>query len=596
MPATAIELRSPGIDYAREYRALLSFLYQAPFGLMQIAPDGAIEMITPAAARLLLALAARPELDNLYTALADVAPQLPRLVREYRGPSGALCEALRFALPAGSLGPEASVLTLTLTKVGPQMLMAVLNDVTNEVRREQRDLDQRLTDLSRTDALTGLPNRAVAIERLQRLIDARREDESTPPFALILVNIDRFHQVNDSLGHAAGDEILRLLAARLNTQLRRHVRDDGASAPAVVATRVGNDEFAIVVDDLRRSDDIHGIAMRLLDVVAQPFGVGEQQLHVRVSAGIVLAAQAARTGVEMLNDANIAVNESRRAGRGRYAVFEPSMRERAASRGLIEEGLRGALERHELYVVYQPVVELGEEGDALRCTGVEALVRWLHPQRGIVPPIEFIGIAEDSGLIGDLGRHVLAIACEQFMRWRARLGDRAPGTLAVNVSRAQLFLPDLVDMVRDTMCSTEMPPGCLQLEITESMAAEDDEVRVALAELKALGVSLALDDFGTGYSSLSSLHRLPVDLVKIDRSFVSQVDSSNYHRVLVEATVQVARSLDLGTVAEGIETESQARLVRQLGCEKGQGYLYSTPLTAPALEAWLATGACAALP
>ncbi|MDE2157903.1 MAG: EAL domain-containing protein [Burkholderiales bacterium] len=548
-------------------------------------------MITPAAARLLRALARTPAPGNLYRALAGVAPQLPQLIRDCSAASGTLCEALRLDLPPGSLEAEAGVIALTLVKVSPTTLMAVLHDATSEVRREQRQLDQRLSDLARIDALTGLPNRTVAIERLQRLSDARAGADPAPPFALIVLNVDRFHQINDSLGHGAGDEVLRLLAARLGTQLRRHARDEGATGPGAVATRIGNDEFAIVLDDLRRGDDVHGIAMRLLDALALPLRVGAQQLHVRVSAGVVLAAQAARSGVEMLNDAHIAMCEARRAGRSRYGVFEPALRERAASRGLVEEGLRGALERQELYVVYQPVVELGDAGAALHCSGVEALVRWRHPQRGIVPPAEFIGIAEDSGLIGALGRHVLELACAQFMRWRARLGARAPRTLAVNVSRAQLLLPDLVDMVRDAMCSTELPPACLQLEVTESLAAEDDEVRVALADLKALGIALALDDFGTGYSSLSSLHRLPVDLVKIDRSFVSHVDSSPYHRVLVEATVQVARSLNLGTVAEGIETQAQARLLRQLGCEKGQGYLYSTPLAAPALEAWLASGA-----
>ncbi|MDE2159886.1 MAG: EAL domain-containing protein, partial [Burkholderiales bacterium] len=341
-------------------------------------------------------------------------------------------------------------------------------------------------------------------------------------------------------------------------------------------------------------DDVHTITQRLLDALLMPYGIGDQQLHVRVSLGVVLGAQASTSGVEVLNDANIAMTESRRGGSLRYAVFEPAMRDRAARRGLIEEELRHALAQGELYVEYQPVVALDAPGRPLRCTGVEALVRWRHPRRGIVSPIEFIGVAEACGLIGELGRQVLAAACVEFMRWRAELGPRAPRLLAVNVSRAQLFLPDLVDMVRDTMCSTEIPPACLQLEVTESMAAEDEHVREVLAQLRSLGLSLALDDFGTGYSSLSSLHHLPVDLVKVDRSFVSQVDSSDYHRVLIEATVQVARSLRLATVAEGIETEAQAQAVRLLGCDKGQGFLYSRPLSSAALMAWLAASTAVA--
>ncbi|MDE2370392.1 MAG: bifunctional diguanylate cyclase/phosphodiesterase [Burkholderiales bacterium] len=546
-------------------------------------------MMTPAAAVLLNALPdGGGDLDNFFDALRGVAPQLPRLVADFRPPTGAVCTALR--IPLAPSGADARWLGLTMRKLNARQLMAVIHDCTHEVEREQRRLRDRLIDASRTDALTGLPNRGVAIERIQQLADDRRDG---PPhtFAVLFLNIDRFHQINDSLGHATGDEVLRLLAARLNAQLRRRLRAGGGSRADALATRIGNDEFVVVLDKLGRPDDVHAITQRLIDALLMPYGVGDQQLHVRVSVGVVLSAQASASGVEVLNDANIAMTESRRVGALGYAVFEPAMRDRAARRGLIEEELRHALARAELYVEYQPVVALDEPGRPLRCTGVEALVRWRHPRRGVVPPIEFIGIAEACGLIGELGRQVLATACADFMNWRREFGPRAPRVLAVNLSRAQLFLPDLVDMVRDTMCSTEIPPASLQLEVTESMAADDEQVRSVLTDLKALGLSLALDDFGTGYSSLSSLHRLPVDLVKIDRSFVSQVDSSDYHRVLVEATVQVARSLRLNTVAEGIETAEQARAVRLLGCEKGQGYLYARPLSSPALVAWLTAAA-----
>ena len=215
-------------------------------------------------------------------------------------------------------------------------------------------------------------------------------------------------------------------------------------------------------------------------------------------------------------------------------------------------------------------------------------MRWRHPTRGVVPPVEFIGVAESCGLIDALGSFVLATACRQFMAWQAALGERAPRLLAVNLSRAQLGQPGLVAEVRDTLRATGMAPAQLQLEVTESLAAQDETVQARLHELKALGLTLALDDFGTGYSSLACLHQLPVDTVKIDRSFVSRADTSRHHRVLIEATIRVAASLGMSTVAEGIETEAQAAVVRELGCDKGQGYLFSKPLLAGDVARWLA--------
>jgi len=263
-------------------------------------------------------------------------------------------------------------------------------------------------------------------------------------------------------------------------------------------------------------------------------------------------------------------------------------------RARTESELRVALAEGQLFVVYQPIVGL-QAPQADRglnsCVGVEALVRWRHPQRGIVPPLEFIGVAEECGLIGALGDFVLATAVQQQKRWLDELGPAAPGWTAVNLSRAQLQQPDFVASVQALLVASGLPPQCLHLEVTESMAAQDAAVRAVLMQLKALGVTLALDDFGTGYSSLASLHQFPVDIVKIDRSFTSKVDISPHHRVLVQATVMVARSLGMSTVVEGIETDAQAALVQQLGCDKGQGYLFSRPLEAQALSAWLQAAA-----
>jgi EAL domain-containing protein (putative c-di-GMP-specific phosphodiesterase class I) len=279
--------------------------------------------------------------------------------------------------------------------------------------------------------------------------------------------------------------------------------------------------------------------------------------------------------------------EAKRAGGARLAVFDPGMRERAAQRGAMEIALRRALERGELFVLYQPVVGLQQGAGIDHAAGVEALVRWQHPERGMVSPLEFIGVAEECGLIGALGDFVLRTACADFMHWQAVLGARAPRRMAVNLSRAQLADPGLKNRVQEILQACGMAPDCLQLEITESLAAQDETVQARLHELKTLGLTLALDDFGTGYSSLSSLHLLPVDTVKIDRSFVSQAETSAHHRVLIGATLQVARSLGMGTVAEGIETAFQAQFVREIGCDKGQGFLFSRPVSAAAILQWV---------
>ena len=573
------------------HEALMQFLYRAPIGLAQTTLAGEIEMINPMSARLLMPLSRDGGLDNLFEVLDGFAPQLPDLVAAFEPSSGVVCESVRMAIEAGTGGlAEAQVLSVSLMKLDSARLMAVLSDVTHEVQREQQHLARRLSDAARIDSLTQMPNRAAVCDQIQRALLPAAADEE-PGFAVLFMNCDRFKQINDTLGHAVGDEVLGLMADRLRGTLRRHDRVGQVDPDQPMAARIGGDEFVVMLDDLRRPDDVHAVARRLLDVLSKPYGIGRHQLHCSVSMGIVLGAQARGDADAVLQDASIAMVEAKRAGAARYVVFEPAMRERAAHRGDIESELRRALAEGELFVVYQPVV--GLQGAALvdgrvdASAGVEALVRWRHPRRGLVPPLEFVGVAEDCGLIGALGDFVLTTACHQFVQWRQVLGERAPRKLAVNLSRAQLGQPGWVDAVQQILHASGMAPDQLQLEVTETLAAQDEGVRSRLHELKALGLTLALDDFGTGYSSLASLHLLPVDTVKIDRSFVSQVDTSHHHRVLIEATVRVANSLGMNTVAEGIETRAQADLVRQLGCEKGQGYFFSKPLAAADVVGWL---------
>ena len=568
------------------YETLVQFLYRAPIGLAQTTLDGTVEMLNPMASNLLMPLATDAGLDNLFDLLAPVAPQLPAIVEAFIEPSGMICEGLR--LPIGVHHPASGalqVLSLNLTKLDPERLMATVADATFEVQREQEMLSRRLRSAARTDSLTRMPNRAAVREELQRLL-ARPQDG--PGFAILTLNCDRFRQLNDSLGQAGGDQLLMHMADRLRGALRPA---GGAFEPSAranqLAARIGGDEFVVVVDGLRTRSDAERVAIRLLDTLARPYMIEGHEIVCCASLGLAWGAGAGSDPDAVLRDAGIAMVEAKRAGGNRHAVFEACMRERAARRADIEADLRQALAEDQLFVVYQPVVRLLPDAGVDRAAGVEALVRWRHPQRGIVPPIEFIQVAEECGLIGALGDFVLARACRDFMDWQARLGDAAPRLMAVNLSRAQLGLAGWVDSVAAVLATTGMPPASLQLEVTESLAAQDPDTQVRLHELKALGVKLALDDFGTGYSSLSSLHLLPVDTVKIDRSFVCQADTSAHHRVLIEATVKVAQSLGMNTVAEGIETQSQLDVVRNQRCDKAQGYFYSRPLPAPELLAWL---------
>jgi len=575
------------------YEALVQFLYRAPIGLAQTALDGAVELLNPMASNLLMPLATDAGLDNLFDVLAPVAPQLPAMVRAFIEPSGMICEGLR--LPVGvqhAASGALQVLSLNLTKLDPERLMATLADVTLEVQREQEMLSRRLHSAARTDSLTRMPNREAVREELQRLL-ARPQDGLG--FAVLTLNCDRFRQLNDSLGQPGGDQLLMHVADRLRGALRPPSgRIEHGARGGQLAARVGGDEFVVVLDGLRARHDAERVALRMLDVLAHPYVIDGHEIVCHASLGLAWGPDAAALGRydpdSVLRDAGIAMVEAKRAGGNRHAVFEASMRERAARRADIESDLRLALAEEQLFVVYQPVVRLLPDGGIDRAAGVEALVRWRHPLRGIVPPIEFIQVAEECGLIGALGDFVLERACRDFMDWQARLDDAAPRLMAVNLSRAQLAQPGWIDSVGQVLRATGMPPACLQLEVTESLAAQDLDTQARLHELKEIGVKLALDDFGTGYSSLSSLHLLPVDTVKIDRSFVCQADTSFHHRVLIEATVKVAQSLGMTTVAEGIETRSQLDVVREQRCDKVQGYHFSRPLPAAELLDWLLAG------
>jgi len=572
----------------------MQFLYQAPIGLVQATLDGRITMVNPMSAQLLMPLAVRGELSNLFDVLQGVAPQL-RAQAQAAAADSTVCEALRLRVQTDSRQPERdSWLSLHMLRLGDGTLMASISDITAEVRQERERVASELRDAGRIDALTGLPNRSVALERIEAaLVQARRSGNADA--AVLFINGDRFNRVNVTLGAAAGDALLRLMAARIEGTLRRGADGTLASGALPTAARLGADEFVVVLESLHNTQAAIAVAQRLVHALNQPYRVGESPVHGSASVGVVLGPRhsdctddgtevnALARAESVLQDASLAMREAKCGGGARWRVFEPALRTGARRRANLESALRQALECDQLFVVFQPIVHLGGGGVA----GVEALVRWQHPQRGVVSPIEFIQMAEETGLIVQLGEQVLQRACRQFAHWRRQLGEQAPRVLSVNLSRAQLTQPGLLDSVRDALASNGLDAACLQLEVTETLAAADSAIQLRLHQLKRLGVLLALDDFGTGYSSLSSLHQWPVDVIKIDRSFVSQIDTSPHHRVLVEATMLVARSLGMQTVAEGVETAAQARVLAELQCDKAQGYLYARPLAGEAATAWL---------
>ncbi|QKO23642.1 EAL domain-containing protein [Rhodoferax sp. BAB1] len=454
----------------------------------------------------------------------------------------------------------------------------------------QKELEEQLRQSARTDSLTRLPNRVELLGRIEASIQRTRQQPGYC-FAVLFMDFDRFKQVNDTLGHSVGDELLRQIAKRLEDSLRPGDAFVQTSDFSQMAARIGGDEFVVLLDNIRGDLDAQVVAARLLEVLAEPYQIGPHRVSSTASIGIVTTAHMAEDPDSVLRDADIAMYEAKRQGRGRYEMFEPSMRKRVHDDVELENDLRQAIDKGEIHVVYQPMMDLGSG----RLVGMEALARWSHPLRGPVSPLTFIPVAEATGVIGRLGEFVLKTACHELVRLRGLLGARAPETVSVNLSRAQLRQAGFTAKLSELLYSAGLAPGSLMLEVTESLAAQDEGMQAILREIRALGVSLSLDDFGTGYSSLSCLHELPVNQVKIDRSFVSQALTSNYHRVMIDATISMARTLGLQTVAEGIETAEQAALMAELGCGKGQGYLYSRPLSARDLESWALAMPAAAL-
>jgi diguanylate cyclase (GGDEF)-like protein/PAS domain S-box-containing protein len=450
------------------------------------------------------------------------------------------------------------------------------SDVT--VRKEAEE--QLLRDAFH-DGLTGLPNRALFTDRLERSI-ARTARDANHHFAVLFLDLDRFKMINDSLGHNAGDQLLVAFAQRLTQSLR----------PADTVARLGGDEFTVLLEDPREPDDAVGVADRIIEGLRKPFTLGTQEVFIGTSIGIALSNSDYTRPQDVLRDADTAMYRAKAMGKSRCQVFDNAMHARAVRMLQVENDLRRAIDRNEFELHYQPILQMGTR----RLRGFEALVRWRHPERGLISPADFIPVAEETGLIIPLGRWVLGEACRQTAKWHATFPEQLVD-INVNLSGKQFSQGDLVEQVVAVLRETQLPAKHLILEITESVVMENPEATISmLHRLKAIGVQLNIDDFGTGYSSLAYLQRFPVDAMKIDRSFISRIGQNPENNEIVKTIIALAHNLNMKVTAEGIETSEQLAHLESLSCESAQGYYLSRPVMSGAATEMLDTARAAKAP
>ncbi len=429
-----------------------------------------------------------------------------------------------------------------------------------------------LQDLAHHDALTGLPNRVSVLRSIQETIDCADGKH----YALLFLDFDGFKLINDSLGHDIGDLLLKEIASRLNGALRASDMIGDRSDHGLSA-RLGGDEFVVLLRNLTRPSDAVVVANRLLNIFSKSYELAGRRVYSTASIGVVTSVRPYTTAQDVLRDADLAMYEAKAAGKSRYVVFDDNMRAAADDRLRVESELRTAVINKEFVVAYQPIISL-ETG---QLAGAEALVRWDQPDRGIVSPADFIPIAEETGLIVPIGTWVLDEACRQLAEWKRSLGPASPPCIHVNLSRKQLLLPGLVELVEQVLDKHGLSPEGLHLEVTERGIMHDPQTAITtLNQLSELGVKIDVDDFGTGHSSLSCLHDFPIDVLKVDRGFIQNANLGRDYAALLHAVVTLADNLGLQVVAEGIENADQVALLQALGCEFGQGYLFSSPMFA----------------
>ena len=423
------------------------------------------------------------------------------------------------------------------------------------------------------DTLTNLPNRALLAENLKFVIERAKQHEDYQ-FAVLFLDLDRFKNVNDSLGHSIGDQLLIAMARRLESCTRE----------ADMVARLGGDEFAVLLDGIPDQNEAARMGQRIQEKLQSPFNLSGHEVFTTTSIGIALSSTGYDHPENMLRDADTAMYRAKAKGKACYEIFDKGMHTHAVYLLQMENDLRRAIEREELRVHYQPIVSL----DSGQLAGFEALVRWQHPERGFINPSDFIPLAEDTGLIVPLGLWVLRRACEQLGQWQWQSAANRSLFMSVNLSGKQVARPKLVSEIRQVLEETRIDPKYLKLEITESAVMENAETAVQLLRrLKALGVQLSIDDFGTGYSSLGYLHRFPVNTLKIDRSFVGRIGEAAENIEIVRTIISLAENMGMEVVAEGVETLSQLAQLRKLNCRYGQGYLFSRPVDAESVSSWI---------
>jgi diguanylate cyclase (GGDEF)-like protein len=476
-----------------------------------------------------------------------------------------VAEVLREAAVELGVGDEALSEALNKLQLSLEFsLLRMCESFEEERQRTDEELarrDAELAFLATHDPLTGLPNRTLILDRTeQTLARARR---SGRPSAALFIDLDNFKDINDTLGHGAGDELLRAVASRLR----------GVARESDALGRLGGDEFVVVceVDEFDAGPEL--LAERLLEALHPPFRIGtDRRNEVSVRASVGIAVDAHVSADELLRNADIAMYQAKWGGKNRIALFETDMQQAMQTRVELEMDLREAVDKEQFFLVYQPTIDL----DDLRPTRLEALIRWRHPERGVVPPLAFISLLEETGQIAEVGRWVLEQACLQGAAWWAA-GHEV--TIAVNVSARQLESDRIMADIEAALAAGGLPPSALMLEVTETALMRcPEEIGRRLSAVKELGVQIAIDDFGTGYSSLAHLQKLPVDVIKIDRSFVSGLHENPEGETLVQTLVQLGKALSIETCAEGIEQESELELLRSTNCDSAQGFLFSTPL------------------